>query len=206
MGTWILREACRQAAEWRAELGAGAPGKISVNVSARQLARPGFAAVVAAALADSGLPAAALVVEVTETAVFEGGRALEALHELRALGVRIALDDFGTGHSSLGLLRTVPVDILKVDKSFVDDVTRAGQHALIATALIQVSAGLGLEAIAEGVETAEQAAGLYRLGYRLAQGCHFGRPAAQLPSRSPAARTPDPSSSGGRERSGRAAG
>jgi diguanylate cyclase (GGDEF)-like protein len=179
LGEWILRTACHRLAHWRAAVGAGAPDKVSVNVSARQLARPGFAATVAAALADSGLPAACLAVEVTETAVFEGGQAVVALHELRALGVQIALDDFGTGHSSLGLLQTVPVDILKVDKSFVDRITEAGRHAVIAEALIQVSAGLGLAAVAEGVETAEQAEALHRLGYRLLQGYHFGRPVAE---------------------------
>jgi EAL domain-containing protein (putative c-di-GMP-specific phosphodiesterase class I) len=178
LGDWILRTACAQLARWRAGLGDDAPGKISVNVSARQLSRPGFADTVAAALADSGVPAHCLAVEVTETAVFEGGQAVTALHELRALGVRIALDDFGTGHSSLGLLQTVPVDILKVDKSFVDRITEAGRHAVIAEALIQVSAGLGLDAVAEGVETAAQAEALSRRGYRLLQGYHFGRPVA----------------------------
>ncbi len=178
LGEWILRTACHRLAAWRASLGAGAPDRVSVNVSARQLARPHFAATVAAALADSGLPASCLAVEVTETAVFEGGQAVVALHELRALGVRIALDDFGTGHSSLGLLQTVPVDILKVDKSFVDDVTEAGRHTVIAEALYQVSSGLGLVAVAEGVETAAQAEALHRIGYRYLQGFHFGRPVA----------------------------
>jgi diguanylate cyclase (GGDEF)-like protein len=178
LGAWILHTACARLAGWRAELGDGAPERISVNVSARQLARPGFAGTVAATLAATGLPAGCLTVEVTETAVFEGGQAVTALHELRALGVRIALDDFGTGHSSLGLLQTVPVDTLKVDKSFVDRITEAGRHAVIAQALIQVSNGLGLAAAAEGVETAEQAAALYQLGYRLLQGYHYGRPVA----------------------------
>jgi diguanylate cyclase (GGDEF)-like protein len=178
LGAWILHTACTQMAGWRAELGDRAPRKVSVNVSARQLARPGFAATVAATLDATGLPAECLTIEVTETAVFEGGQAVTTLHELRALGVRIALDDFGTGHSSLGLLQTVPVDTLKVDKSFVDRITEAGRHAVIAEALIQVSTGLGLAAVAEGVETAEQAAALYRLGYRLLQGYHYGRPVA----------------------------
>jgi diguanylate cyclase (GGDEF)-like protein len=178
LGAWILHTACARLATWRAELGAGAPEKVSVNVSARQLARPDFAATVAGTLADTGLPAECLTIEVTETAVFEGGQAVTALHELRALGVHIALDDFGTGHSSLGLLQTVPVDTLKVDKSFVDRITESGRHAVIAEALIQVSTGLGLTAVAEGVETAEQAAALYRLGYRLLQGYHYGRPVA----------------------------
>jgi diguanylate cyclase (GGDEF)-like protein len=179
LGEWILRTACAQLVAWLADWGPQAPERISVNVSARQLAQPGFAVVVARALADTGLPAGRLTVEVTETAVFGGGQALYTLNELHDLGIRIALDDFGTGHSSLGLLQTVPVDVLKVDKSFVDNITMAGRHAVIATALIRVSEGLGLTAVAEGVETAEQAAELYRLGYQLAQGYHFGRPAAQ---------------------------
>jgi len=178
LGVWILRTACLRLAGWRAELGADAPHRVSVNVSAKQLARPGFAATVAAVLAETGLPAKCLTAEVTETAVFEGGQAVTALHELRTLGVRIALDDFGTGHSSLGLLQTVPVDTIKVDKSFVDRITEAGRHAVIAEALIRISDGLGLSAVAEGVETAEQAEALSRLGYRYLQGYHYGRPAA----------------------------
>jgi sensor c-di-GMP phosphodiesterase-like protein len=94
----------------------------------------------------------------------------------RDRGVRIALDDFGTGHSSLTLLQTCPADILKVDKSFIDNVTDAGRHAVIASSLIRISEGLGLVAVAEGVETTAQADQLFRLGYRLAQGYHFGRP------------------------------
>jgi len=179
LGTWILRTACARMAGWRETLGDRAPSKVNVNVSARQLIEPGFVELVARTLHENNLPAHCLAVEVTETAVFEGGRAVQALEDLHALGVPIALDDFGTGHSSLGLLQTVPVDILKVDKSFVDHITMAGRHAVIATALIQVSEGLGLAAVAEGVETREQAEELYRLGYRLAQGYHFGRPVAE---------------------------
>ncbi|WP_239158618.1 putative bifunctional diguanylate cyclase/phosphodiesterase [Winogradskya humida] len=179
LGAWILRTACAQAVMWRNELGEAAPERMSVNVSARQLAEPGFADVVASVLAWTGLGARHLIVEVTETAVFGGGQTVQTVKDLHELGVKIALDDFGTGHSSLGLLQTIPVDVLKVDKSFVDGITMAGRHAVIATALIQVSNGLGLMAVAEGVETAEQAAELHRLGYRLAQGYHFGRPVAE---------------------------
>ena len=179
LGAWILRTACAQAAAWRAEFGADAPDKVSVNVSARQLAEPGFADLVAEVLAETDLPARCLTIEVTETAVFDGGPALAALDELHRLGVRIALDDFGTGHSSLRLLQTVPVDVLKVDKSFVDDITTAGRNAVIARALIEVSNGLNLIAVAEGVETEEQATALYKMGYRYMQGFHFGRPATQ---------------------------
>ncbi|GIF20254.1 diguanylate cyclase (GGDEF)-like protein [Actinoplanes tereljensis] len=176
LGEWILATACRQLAEWRTELGAPAPDRMSVNASARQLARPGFAKTVARTLAAAKLPADCLTIEMTETAVFQGGQAITTLHELRALGVLIALDDFGTGHSSLGLLQTVPVDILKVDKSFVDNITETGRHTVIARSLIQISEGLGLTAVAEGVETAEQAEALQQLGYRFLQGYYFGKP------------------------------
>jgi EAL domain-containing protein (putative c-di-GMP-specific phosphodiesterase class I) len=140
---------------------------------------------VTAVLAETGLAPQMLTIEVTETAVFKGGRAVEALEALHRLGVRIALDDFGTGHSSLGLLQTCPVDILKVDKSFVDHITMAGRHAVIATALIDLCAGLNLVAVAEGVENAAQAEALHRLGYRYAQGYHFGRPVPAADGRSP---------------------
>ncbi|WP_433305908.1 putative bifunctional diguanylate cyclase/phosphodiesterase [Actinoplanes sp. CA-030573] len=176
LGAWILEEACRQAVAWRHELGDAAPRTVSVNVSARQLREAGFAGEVAAVLARTGLPAHVLTVEVTETAVFDGGTALDELRAIAALGVKIALDDFGTGHSSLGLLRTCPADVLKVDKSFVDDVTSSGEESVVVAALIGICQGMGLRAVAEGVETAEQAAELYRLGYRYAQGYHYARP------------------------------
>jgi diguanylate cyclase (GGDEF)-like protein len=176
LGAWILREACEQAVRWRQEMGAAAPRAVSVNVSARQLREAGFATEVAAVLRRTGLPPHLLTVEVTETAVFDGGTALAELREIAGLGVSIALDDFGTGHSSLGLLRSCPADILKVDKSFVDDVTEGGGQQAVVAALIGICEGMRLRAVAEGVETAEQAAELYRLGYRYAQGYHYGRP------------------------------
>ena len=176
LGDWILRTACAQAAEWLAVYGTDAPGEIGVNVSARQLREPGFAVDVADALAAAGLAPGRLMVEVTETAVFDGGVALDTLRAVAELGAGVALDDFGTGHSSLGLLRTCPADTLKVDKSFVDDIGGATEEAVIATALIQIANGLHLQAVAEGVETAGQAGTLHRLGYRFAQGYHFSRP------------------------------
>jgi diguanylate cyclase (GGDEF)-like protein len=176
LGAWILEQACRQAATWLDELGDAAPRTVTVNVSARQLREAGFAGEVDAVLRRTGLPPHVLTVEVTETAVFDGGAALAELRAIAALGVSIALDDFGTGHSSLGLLRSCPADILKVDKSFIDDITEGGQHAVVVAALIGICDGLRLRAVAEGVETAEQAAELHRLGYRFAQGFHFARP------------------------------
>ncbi|WP_309238306.1 putative bifunctional diguanylate cyclase/phosphodiesterase [Actinoplanes aureus] len=176
LGEWVMRTACRQFATWCHELGDRAPEYVSVNVSARQLNEPGFPDVVIGILAETGVAPNALLVEVTETALFAGQTAIEAVETLHRSGIGIALDDFGTGHSSLGLLRTVPVDVLKVDKSFVDEITTAGRRAVIVDALIHVSNGLGLRAVAEGVETAEQAAYLRDLGYPYAQGYHFGRP------------------------------
>jgi diguanylate cyclase (GGDEF)-like protein len=180
LGAWILHAACTQMRDWLVTDPRQAPRKVSVNVSARQLSEPGFAGTVAAALAATGLAAEHLAIEVTETAVFDSTSAIDTLRAVKALGVQIALDDFGTGHSSLGLLQAAPVDILKVDKSFVDNITLRGRHATIATALINVSTELQLTAVAEGVETAEQAQELCRLGYRYAQGYLFGRPSPFL--------------------------
>ncbi len=176
IGGWILRTACEQAAQWLAEYGDAAPGKVGVNVSARQLREPGFAVEVVEALQAAGLPPERLTVEVTETAVFEGGVALDTLQALADLGVGVSLDDFGTGHSSLGLLRTAPADTLKLDKSFVDGICGTTEEAVIASAMIQIADGLHMAAVAEGVETADQAETLHRLGYRFAQGYHFSRP------------------------------
>ncbi|MFC4063377.1 putative bifunctional diguanylate cyclase/phosphodiesterase [Actinoplanes subglobosus] len=194
LGAWILEEACRQAVSWRQTMGAAAPRTVSVNVSARQLREAGFAEEVAAVLLRTGLPPDVLTVEITETAVFDGGTALDELKSIAALGVKIALDDFGTGHSSLGLLRTCPADILKVDKSFVDDVTGGGEPAVIVAALLTISDGMRLRAVAEGVETAEQAAELHRLGYRYAQGYFYARPlpAGEIDTYRPAGLTPAP--------------
>jgi EAL domain-containing protein (putative c-di-GMP-specific phosphodiesterase class I) len=178
LGDWILRTALRQAAEWTEVFGPDAPHAIGVNVSAGQLCQPGFADDVRDALADTGFDPERLIIEVTETAVFDGGVALDTLQNIVGLGPKVALDDFGTGHSSLGLLRTVPADALKVDKSFVDGIGGASEEAVIATAMIQITNGLHLQAVAEGVETAQQAETLYGLGYRFAQGYHFSWPLA----------------------------
>ncbi|BBH63463.1 hypothetical protein ACTI_01480 [Actinoplanes sp. OR16] len=176
LGRWIVGEAVRQTAQWAREHGDDAPRKVSVNVSARQLSEPGFPAEMAALLARHDLDPSRLVVEITETAVLGTGVALEAVRRLHAMGLRIALDDFGTGQSSLSLLVDCPVTWLKVDKSFVDGVTTASPQAVIVDGLIGIIQGLRMEAVAEGVETAEQADRLHRAGYRYAQGYHFARP------------------------------
>jgi diguanylate cyclase (GGDEF)-like protein len=178
LGRWVLEQAVRQTARWERELGPNAPAKVSVNVSARQLGEPGFPAEVAAVLSAAGVDPSRMTVEVTETAVLGTGVALEVLRALSAQGLSIALDDFGTGQSSLSLLVDCPVDWLKVDKSFVDGVTTDSPQAVIVDGLIGITEGLRMQAVAEGVETAEQAERLHRAGYRFAQGYHFARPLA----------------------------
>jgi diguanylate cyclase (GGDEF)-like protein len=176
LGRWVFEQACRRAAQWQQEYGADAPRRISVNVSAQQLADPGFVDEVAALLQSTGADPARLMVEVTETAVLDAGAAIEQLHRLRALGLRIALDDFGTGHSSLSLLLDCPVDVLKVDKSFVSGDSADHAGAIIVKNLIGFTTDFGIDAVAEGVETAAQAERLHANGYRYAQGYLFGRP------------------------------
>ncbi|MET0424355.1 MAG: EAL domain-containing protein [Actinoplanes sp.] len=176
LGRWVLEHVLRQTADWQREFGDRAPAKVSVNVSARQLQEPGFAAEMADLLIRHEIDTSRLVIEVTETAVLGTGAALDAVKALNDLGLRVALDDFGTGQSSLSLLVDCPVQILKVDKSFVDGVTMASPQAAIVDGLIGIITDLEIEAVAEGVETAEQADRLFRAGYRLAQGFHFARP------------------------------
>jgi diguanylate cyclase (GGDEF)-like protein len=176
IGRWVFEQVVAQAAGWQREYGTAAPDRVSVNVSARQLREPGFVAEVSAALALAGVEPALIVAEVTETAVLGTGVALDAVRGLNDLGMRVALDDFGTGHSSLSLLVDCPVDVLKVDKSFVDGVTTSSPQAVIVDNLIGITAGLRIQAVAEGVETADQAQRLHQAGYRYAQGFYFARP------------------------------
>ncbi|MEV4347013.1 bifunctional diguanylate cyclase/phosphodiesterase [Actinoplanes sp. NPDC049596] len=176
IGRWVLEQACLQAADWQRRFGDNAPAKVSINVSARQLAEPGFAEQVEEIISRTGVDRTRLLLEVTETAVFGAGAPLDAVRRLRAAGLRVALDDFGTGQSSLSLLLDCPVDVLKVDKSFVSGRAAGEAGAVIVEHLIGFTNGLHLEAVAEGVETEEQAQRLYDAGYRLAQGFLFGAP------------------------------
>jgi diguanylate cyclase (GGDEF)-like protein len=169
IGRWVIDEACRQMAQWRAHA-----LTVNVNASARQLREPTFARDVAAALRAHDLEPRRLTIEITESTAVGGGATADTLAELRALGVRIALDDFGTGQSTLTLLATCPVDQIKLDRSFVPDAA----SSVIAAAVLQLAHGFGVEAVAEGVECAEQAGRLRELGYDRAQGYHFARPMA----------------------------
>ena len=177
LGRWVLEEACRQGAAWIAAAPDAPAFSVTANVSGRQLQQPGFVAEVEAALAESGFPAERLVVELTEsTVVHHPDVARRRLTALKALGVRVAIDDFGTGYSALSYLRQFPIDVLKIDKSFVDEIAGGGQPAALAAAIVALGDALSLRTVAEGVETAEQAAALGRMGCALGQGYHFSRP------------------------------
>jgi len=178
LGRWVLREACRQQAEWLREVGSDAPNSISVNVAGRQLTEPDFVDHVIDALERAELSPLHLAVEVTETAVLDDPVAITALQRLRTLGVAVALDDFGTAASSLGLLLTCPVTTLKLDRTFVDRITTVSRQEAVATAVIRMAQALDLDTVAEGIETAEQAALLRGLGYRYGQGYLYAPPLA----------------------------
>ncbi|HEY7077978.1 MAG TPA: bifunctional diguanylate cyclase/phosphodiesterase, partial [Solirubrobacteraceae bacterium] len=176
IGAWVVHEACRQAADWL--IVSGRPLHVSVNVSPRQLSSSDVPAVVEAALRETGLDPALLTLEITESAVLADPVATTAaLQRLKALGVGLAIDDFGTGYSSLSQLKAMlPVDTIKIDKSFVDGVIGGGEDHAIIDAVLRLAARLGLDAVAEGVETAEQAGELLALECGFAQGYHFARP------------------------------
>jgi diguanylate cyclase (GGDEF)-like protein/PAS domain S-box-containing protein len=177
IGAWVLREACAAAARWREEE-AGRELDVAVNLSARQLGSVDLLDVVSAALDDAGLEPSALCLEITETALMADMRsAIETLQSLKSLGVRLAIDDFGIGYSSLmHLKQLLPVDLLKIDKSFVDGLVDVPADRAIVAAVINLAAALGVDAIAEGVETIEQATALRSLSCGMAQGFHFARP------------------------------
>jgi diguanylate cyclase (GGDEF)-like protein/PAS domain S-box-containing protein len=179
IGAWVAREACAAAASWR-RTPAGEDLTVAVNLSPRQLGSIDLLDDISLALDEAGLEPSALCLEITETALMADMRsATETLQRLKALGVRLAIDDFGIGYSSLMHLKNLlPVDLLKIDKSFVDGLMEHGADRAIVAAVINLAAALGVDAIAEGVETREQAAALRSMSCGLAQGYHFARPVA----------------------------
>ncbi len=177
LGAAVLREACAQTARWNARRGEDADLEVAVNLSARQLSAPGLVDEVRRALDDACLPASLLCLEITESVVMQDVATSGAvLGRLRALGVRIAVDDFGTGYSSLSYLRTLPVDLLKVDRSFVSALGDTGPGTAIVGAVSALASALHLRVVAEGVETFGQLAELVPLGVQYAQGYLYGRP------------------------------
>jgi diguanylate cyclase len=181
IGAWVIRAACAQVKAWDAE---GIRGmSVAVNISSRQFRNRELTDVIRAALADAGVSGSRLEVEITEGALMEDAKhAASVLNELRGLGVRVAIDDFGTGYSSLSYLRVLPVDTIKVDRSFVRDVTVNHDSAAIAATILAMSHSLRLECVAEGVETPEQVDFLVRHGCPVVQGFLFSKPlpAAEL--------------------------
>ncbi len=176
IGGWVVVEACRQAARWQRRH----PGRalqVSVNVSARQFQDVDLVRGVAAAVQASGVRAGTLTLEITESLlVHDGAGTIGKLQQLRELGVRIAVDDFGTGYSPLSYLRRFPLDVLKVDKSFIDDVHTRQEDRAVTAAIVQLGRTLGLQVIAEGIELPEQVSRLTELGCPSGQGYFFARP------------------------------
>jgi diguanylate cyclase (GGDEF)-like protein len=178
LGVWVLGEACRQTAEWRRRLDGAADLWISVNLSTRQLLEPDLIDRVAEVLRESTLDPSALVLEITEGALMEDVEQTSfKLHALRGLGARLALDDFGTGSSSLGHLRQFPIDVLKIDKSFVDGVADPSSDAgALVRAILELARTLRLSTVAEGIELPEQHEQLAAAGCDWAQGYLFAKP------------------------------
>jgi diguanylate cyclase (GGDEF)-like protein len=179
LGDWVLKQACREAATW--------PGKltVAVNLSAVQFRNATLALSAVSALAQSGLAASRLELEITETVLLQDDRAvLDALHQFRDLGIRICMDDFGTGYSSLSYLRSFPFDKIKIDRSFISELGKANDAVAIIRAIMQLGSSLGMITTAEGVETKEQLDILRAEGCMQAQGYLFSRPkpAAEIPS------------------------
>ena len=194
LGDWVLREACSQAAAWRA---ASWDVGVSVNVSLRQLNAPQFTGQVAAALAESGLPASALTVEVNERVLVEdAGLLADRLAELRALGVRLAIDDFGIGYASLAYLRKLPVDIIKIDPSFVAGLGHDETLTLLTRTIVRVGRDLGVQVVAAGIEQPRQLTELREMGCGYGQGFLLARPMA-APEVEALIRTEGPGGPGG---------
>lgn len=183
IGTYVLQEACRRLAQWRADGVVPPDFRTAVNLSARQATQPDLAKTVGLALAAAGLEPSALALELTETVLMDADSStLRQFDELREMGVELGIDDFGTGYSSLSYLKRLPVSIIKVDRSFVAGLVTDPSDREIVTAVIRLGQALGLTTIAEGVEDDEQFAVLQELGCDQAQGYLLGRPQAHPPT------------------------
>jgi diguanylate cyclase (GGDEF)-like protein/PAS domain S-box-containing protein len=179
IGRWVLDEACRQARCWLDRFPGAPPLSMHVNLSGKQLQQPGLIAEVAQALEASALEPELLTLEITETVLMADiDTVSHRLQDLKQLGVLLAIDDFGTGYSSLSYLRRFPIDMLKIDKAFVDGIASGREEAALAHAIVNLSHTLQLHTIAEGVELPEQAMNLAALGCRDGQGYHFAKPLA----------------------------
>ena len=179
IGAWVIDQACAELALLRATVTGGAELSMAVNISARQLRGDSLLDTVARALMHHAIPASSLCLELTESLLMENvGMTSKLLSALRAAGVRISVDDFGTGYSSLAYLKRLPVDEVKIDRSFVSDLEGDGANTSLVAAVVAIAASLGISTVAEGVELPEQAARLHDLGCNEAQGYWFSRPVA----------------------------
>jgi diguanylate cyclase (GGDEF)-like protein/PAS domain S-box-containing protein len=177
LGRWVLEQACTQLADWSKEFPAAQHLRMSVNLSPRQFQHAGLVSEVTDILTASGVDPTKIVLEITESLLMQDIDAtVEVLRELKALGIRLAIDDFGTGYSSLSYLKRFPVDILKIDRSFVEGIITHGENATLAEAVVQLGQALQLQTVAEGIETDEQWSTLRDLGCDLGQGFLFARP------------------------------
>jgi diguanylate cyclase (GGDEF)-like protein len=177
IGRWVLSEACRQAKEWQQKYRPDLALMVAVNLSGKHFQQATLIEEVSDVLKRTGMDPGHLILEITESVAMEGAEStIEILTKLKSLGVLLAIDDFGTGFSSLSYLKRFPVDLLKIDKSFVDGVALKGPDTAIVQAVIALGHALGLKVIAEGVETPEQVAQLRALGSELGQGFYFGAP------------------------------
>jgi diguanylate cyclase (GGDEF)-like protein len=176
LGDFVLEQACSDFAKWRTALGDAAPRKLAVNLSRAQLGQADFAAHVAAILAATGMQASQLQLEVTESLAAQDDQVQRVLHELKALGLKLALDDFGTGYSSLASLHLLPVDTVKIDRSFVSQSDTSAHHRVLIEATVKVARSLGMDTVAEGIETAAQATVVEQLACDKGQGYFYSRP------------------------------
>jgi diguanylate cyclase (GGDEF)-like protein len=177
LGQWVLRRACEQILAWNEAGLFDSPLEVSVNLSTRQFSRPDLVASIIDSLRGTGLEASRLKLEITESALMaDAERSAEMLNQLKDLDIRVCVDDFGTGYSSLSYLHTFPIDTLKIDKSFIADMSRNHQNLEIVRTIAMLAQNLKLDVIAEGVETPEQLAQLRALGVDYAQGFLFSRP------------------------------
>jgi diguanylate cyclase (GGDEF)-like protein/PAS domain S-box-containing protein len=177
IGGWVLNEACRQMRQWQEQFPDYRPLWISVNLSGKEFLQPNLVKRIDQVLQDTGLPAECLKLEITESVIMDNAsEATTMLEQLRALGAQISIDDFGTGYCSLSYLHTFPLDVLKVDQSFVSRMSDAPTNAEIVRTIVVLAHNLGLEVVAEGVETAEDAERLTALGCEYAQGYYYSRP------------------------------
>lgn len=177
LGEWILKEACAQAQTWRQTYDELHSVSLTVNISIRQFIQAELIEIVSNALKTSGLPPELLILEITESFMLQDTEAtILKLHELKNLGIRLAIDDFGTGYSSLSYLQRFPIDILKIDKSFVDKLGQGSEGNAVARAIIMMGDSLNLKTIAEGIEHSDQISALRDLGCEAGQGFHFAKP------------------------------